>query len=167
MTRVGRTTTAIQPTSTGLTKVDSARDIVLVRSKIRNNSANTPKRGLNLYRLNSAKNTTTIRPVTDNDNSPRGRTDSLPRDSSIDNRIHPTPEDSRPCTFDASIASDARPHLAWKVSKYYTAEFSYEKLQLHLRISKASSDYPQANGVARSFINSIAPVSILSSPTAY
>ena len=64
MTRVGRTTTAIQPTSTGLTKVDSARDIVLVRSKIRNNSANTPKRGLNLYRLNSAKNTTTIRPVT-------------------------------------------------------------------------------------------------------
>ncbi|MFN7894123.1 MAG: hypothetical protein ACK5OC_27800, partial [Pirellula sp.] len=47
------------------TKVDSARDIVLVRSKIRNNSANTPKRGLNLYRLNSAKNTTTIRPVTD------------------------------------------------------------------------------------------------------
>ena len=66
MTRVGRTTTAIQPTSTGLTKVDSARDIVLVRSKIRNNSANTPKRGLNLYRLNSAKNTTTIRPVTQN-----------------------------------------------------------------------------------------------------
>ncbi|MFN9656392.1 MAG: integrase core domain-containing protein [Dolichospermum sp.] len=64
MTRVGRTTTAIQPTSTGLTKVDSARDIVLVRSKIRNNSANTPKRGLKLYRLNSAKNTTTIRPVT-------------------------------------------------------------------------------------------------------
>ncbi|MFN7889597.1 MAG: DUF1559 domain-containing protein, partial [Pirellula sp.] len=53
-----------QPTSTGLTKVDSARDIVLVRSKIRNNSANTPKRGLKLYRLNSAKNTTTIRPVT-------------------------------------------------------------------------------------------------------
>ena len=64
MTRVGRTTTAIQPTSTGLTKVDSARDIVLVRSKIRNNSAITPKKGLNLYRLNSAKNTTTIRPVT-------------------------------------------------------------------------------------------------------
>ncbi|MBU6174240.1 MAG: hypothetical protein KGQ60_10565, partial [Planctomycetes bacterium] len=44
----------------------SARDIVLVRSKIRNNSAITPKKGLNLYRLNSAKNTTTIRPVTDN-----------------------------------------------------------------------------------------------------
>ncbi|MFN9642367.1 MAG: hypothetical protein ACK56W_20465, partial [Pirellula sp.] len=52
-------------TSTGLTKVDSARDVVSVRSKIRNNSAITPKRGLNLYRLNSAKNTTTIRPVTD------------------------------------------------------------------------------------------------------
>ena len=65
MTRVGRNTTAIQPTSTGPTKVDSARDIVLVRSKIRNNSAITPKRGLKLYRLNSAKNTTTIRPVTD------------------------------------------------------------------------------------------------------
>jgi len=64
MTRDGRTTTAIQPTTTGLTKVDSARAIVVVRSKIRNNSANTPKRGLNLYRLNSAKNTTTIRPVT-------------------------------------------------------------------------------------------------------
>ena len=64
MTMVCRNTTAIQPTSTGLTKVDSARDIVLVRSKIRNNSANTPKRGLKLYRLNSAKNTTTIRPVT-------------------------------------------------------------------------------------------------------
>ncbi len=61
---VGRTTTAIQPTRTGATKVDSARDIVLVRSKILNNSAITPKRGLNLYRLNSAKNTTTIRPVT-------------------------------------------------------------------------------------------------------
>jgi hypothetical protein len=61
---VGRTTTAIQPTSTGPTKVDSVRDIALVRSKIRNNSANTPKRGLKLYRLNSAKNTTTIRPVT-------------------------------------------------------------------------------------------------------
>ena len=61
---VGPTTTVIQPTSTGLTKVDSARDIVLVRSKIRNNSANTPKSGLKLYRLNSAKNTTTIRPVT-------------------------------------------------------------------------------------------------------
>ena len=61
---VGPTTTVIQPTSTSLTKVDSARDIVLVRSKIRNNSANTPKRGLKLYRLNSAKNTTTIRPVT-------------------------------------------------------------------------------------------------------
>jgi len=61
---VGRNTTAIQPISTGPTRVDSARDIVLVRSKNRNNSANTPKRGLNLYRLNSAKNTTTIRPVT-------------------------------------------------------------------------------------------------------
>jgi hypothetical protein len=48
----------------GPTSVDSARDIVLVRSKIRNNSAITPKKGLNLYRLNSAKNTTTIRPVT-------------------------------------------------------------------------------------------------------
>jgi hypothetical protein len=36
----------------------------LVRSKIRNNSAITPKKGLHLYRLNSAKNTTTIRPVT-------------------------------------------------------------------------------------------------------
>ncbi|MFN7844115.1 MAG: hypothetical protein ACK5N9_20550, partial [Pirellula sp.] len=52
------------PTSPGPTKVDSARDIVLVRSRIRNNSAITPKRGLNPYRLNSAKNTTTIRPVT-------------------------------------------------------------------------------------------------------
>jgi hypothetical protein len=50
----------------GPTSVDSARDIVLVRSKIRNNSAITPKKGLNLYRLNSAKNTTTIRPVTTN-----------------------------------------------------------------------------------------------------
>ncbi len=48
----------------GPTRVDSARDIVLVRSKIRNNSAITPKKGLNLYRLNSAKNTTSIRPVT-------------------------------------------------------------------------------------------------------
>ncbi|MFN9639779.1 MAG: hypothetical protein ACK56W_07140, partial [Pirellula sp.] len=56
-----------------LTKVDSARDIVLVRSKIRNNSANTPKRGLNLYRLNSAKNTTTIRPVTPTDTRARNR----------------------------------------------------------------------------------------------
>jgi hypothetical protein len=65
-TRDGRTTTAIQPTSTGPTKVDSARAIVVVRSKIRNNSAIVPKRGLNLYRLNSAKNTTTIRPVTVN-----------------------------------------------------------------------------------------------------
>ncbi len=64
MTKVGRTTTAIPPTTTGLTKVDSARAIVVVRSRIRNNSANTPKRGLNLYSLNSAKNTTTIRPVT-------------------------------------------------------------------------------------------------------
>lgn len=61
---VGRNTIAIQPASTVPTRVDSARDIVLVRSKIRNNSANTPKRGLKLYRLNSAKNTTTIRPVT-------------------------------------------------------------------------------------------------------
>jgi len=48
--------TAIQPTSTGPTKVGSARDIVLVRSKTRNNSAIVPKRGLNLYRLNSARN---------------------------------------------------------------------------------------------------------------
>ena len=64
LTMVCRTTTAIQPINTVPTRVDSASDIVLVRSKIRNNSAITPKRGLKLYRLNSAKNTTTIRPVT-------------------------------------------------------------------------------------------------------
>jgi hypothetical protein len=73
----------------------------LVRSKIRNNSAITPKKGLNLYRLNSAKNTTTIRPVTVDD-----RHDNLEHHLSI-----PT-QSGLPVRFRSRSAPSAKKSLA-------------------------------------------------------